>query len=170
MKLYDSDRERSASPDRVKVGVADYAVVSGDARITTSGLGSCLGVALTDSGSDVAGLAHVMLPTAETTDGDAAARFADTGIERLVAEMEAQGADRATMEARLAGGSNMLDLSGAGGNVGCRNVTAARETLAELDVPVVGEDVCGSHGRSLTLDAGDGRLIVDSAHEGVTTL
>jgi len=164
MKLYESDTPDPDGP--IRVGVADYVVTSADTRLTTTGLGSCVGVALVDTEAGLAGLAHVMLPSADGSDEEA--KFADTAIEAMLEELYDMEATH--VEAKIAGGSNMLDLSGVGKEVGSRNVAATRDALDEHDVPLVGADTGGSHGRSLELHTDSGTLVVRSAHEEVTRL
>jgi chemotaxis protein CheD len=173
MKVYDGSQTEQASPpqpERRKVGIAEYDVATDGAVLTTSGLGSCIGVALWDSFSGVAGLAHVMLPAADEVDGGTAAKFADTGTALLVDELVAAGADPDGLEAKIAGGSHMLDFSDDGPGIGERNAAAVRETLASHDVPIVAEDVGGDHGRSLRFESRTGTLEVKSASEGLTRL
>lgn len=162
--------EPGGRPFRKKVGVAEYAVGSGEVRLTTTGLGSCLGIALFDPEANVAGLAHVMLPEPDGDDDDDAAKFVTTGIACMLTELVAVGAEKSRVEAKLAGGSSMLEFASVDQPIGDRNVEAARRTLGEHGITVVGEDVGGGHGRSLELHAETGRLIVTSAHEGVTEL
>ncbi|WP_436923751.1 chemotaxis protein CheD [Halosimplex amylolyticum] len=173
MKVYDgttAESEPATEPERFKVGIADSKVTSGDAVLTTSGLGSCLGVAVSDRQADVAGLLHVMLPSIDEMEGQNGSKFADSGIRDLVTEMERLGAERERMEAKIAGGSDMLDFSENGSGIGVRNVEKGRQTLAEFDIPIVGEDVGGDHGRSLRLEAKTGDLIVKSANRDAITL
>jgi chemotaxis protein CheD len=158
------------TPDRVKVGVAEFAVATGDTLVTTSGLGSCVGVAVADPDAGVAGLAHVMLPEATGDDRGKPAKSVEVGVERLLTALEAAGGDPDAVEAKLAGGSQMFDFSGVSEGVGERNVERSREALAERNVTVVAEDVGGSHGRSLELRPGTWTLTVTSAHEGVVEL
>ncbi|ELZ25760.1 chemoreceptor glutamine deamidase CheD [Halosimplex carlsbadense 2-9-1] len=173
MKVYDgttAESEPATQPERVKVGIAESKVADEDALLTTSGLGSCLGVAVYDRSTAVAGLVHVMLPSIDEMEGDNDAKFADSGIRALVADMERRGADRERMEAKIAGGSDMLDFSENGSGIGVRNVEMGRRTLAEFDIPIVGEDVGGDHGRSLRLKATSGELVVKSANRDPLTL
>jgi chemotaxis protein CheD len=173
MKVYDSsqtEQTRDGDPDRVKVGIAEYEVTTDGAVLTTSGLGSCVGVALYDAETGAAGLVHVMLPAADKMEDDDAAKFADTGTELLIDELEARGASRRDIEARIAGGSDMLDFSESGSGIGVRNVEQVRETLAAYDIPIVGEDVGGDHGRSLRLESRNGDLVVKSANRNETRL
>ncbi|WP_226022092.1 chemotaxis protein CheD [Halomicrobium salinisoli] len=172
MKVYDgssADESAGPAPDRRKVGIAEYEVATGNTVLTTSGLGSCVGVGLYDPTAGVAGLVHVMLPAAEEGEG-ARAKFADTGVAVLLDAMADAGADSDDLEAKIAGGSDMLDLSGDGSSIGTRNVDAVREALDEHGVPIVAEDVGGRHGRSLRLEGPTGDLVVKSADQDATTL
>jgi len=86
MKVYDGTQTESGqdpSPERIKVGIAEYKVTTDTAVLTTSGLGSCIGIAIYDERSDAAGLVHIMLPTAEEMADGNRAKFADTGVETL---------------------------------------------------------------------------------------
>jgi chemotaxis protein CheD len=174
MKVYDgtqsTDDDQGTEPERIKVGIAEYKTTTDDAVLTTSGLGSCIGVGIYDDVSGAAGLVHVMLPTAEDIDDGNRAKFADTGVEALVEALEDAGASRGSMRAKMAGGSDMLDFSESGSSIGARNAKQVRATLEEFDIPLVGEDVGGDHGRSLKLDAGTGDLVVKSANTESTTL
>jgi chemotaxis protein CheD len=160
------------APDRVKVGVAEFAVATGDTLLTTSGLGSCVGVAVADPDAGVAGLAHVMLPEPPEGRVESArpAKSVAVGVERLVTAVEAAGADPDAVEAKLAGGSQMFDFSGVSEGVGQRNVERTRETLTAEGVPIVGEDVGGTYGRSLAVCPETWALTVRSSHEGVVEL
>ena len=174
MKVYDgsgqAEQRTDDDPERVKVGIAEYEVTTSGAVLTTSGLGSCIGVALTDTETGAAGLVHVMLPSADEMDDDNAAKFADSGTELLLEEMEAAGASVRNIEAKIAGGSDMLDFSESGSGIGVRNVEQVRETLDSYNIPIVGEDVGGDHGRSLRLESQSGDLVVKSANQNDTRL
>jgi chemotaxis protein CheD len=174
MKVYDgssqTEQSQETDPERVKVGIAEYEVTTDGAVLTTSGLGSCIGIALYDTETGAAGLVHVMLPSADDMENGNAAKFADSGTELLVEEMERVGANPDSLEAKIAGGSDMLDFSESGSGIGDRNVATVRETLAEYDIPIVGEDVGGDHGRSLRLESTNGDLVVKSANTENTRL
>ncbi|ELZ91367.1 chemoreceptor glutamine deamidase CheD [Haloferax mucosum ATCC BAA-1512] len=169
MQVYTTDTS-SPQSGRTKVGIADYAVSSDQSTLTTSGLGSCIGVALYDPDTCVSGLAHAMLPEIEP--GGEPAKFADSSIELLLSEMEAAGANIDRVVAKIAGGSTMFDFTSANGDgsIGDRNVETTRETLARFGIEIVAEDIGGSHGRSLELDAQTGDLRVRSAKTGNSVL
>ena len=88
------DRQRADGSPTKQVGIAEYTVVTDDTQLSTSGVGSCLGIVLRDSFSDVSGLIHVMLPTAaESRDGNPT-KFVDTGLPLLIEEMVEAGASK----------------------------------------------------------------------------
>ncbi|WP_380675638.1 chemotaxis protein CheD [Salinigranum sp. GCM10025319] len=168
MEIYTSDPSTRRRSDRIKVGIADFAVGDSESLLSTSGLGSCVGVALYDARVGVAGLAHAMLPVRDG-EGDEA-KYVDTAIHALVVAMEREGAARGRIRAKLAGGSTMFEFESTDESIGDRNVAAARETLSALGIPVEGADVGGEHGRSLELDGATGELSVRSAASGDRTL
>lgn len=156
-------------PRLVRVGVSEYAVADGSAVLSTSGLGSCLGVAVLDPSNEIAGLLHAMLPTAEGSHG-VPAKFVDTGVSALVSEMEAAGADSGRMVAKIAGCSRMLDFSGEKGSIGERNTEATAAAFAEFDIEIVARDVGGNHGRSIRFEIDTGDLYVKTAYDGESVI
>ncbi|WP_324668250.1 chemotaxis protein CheD [Geochorda subterranea] len=155
-----------ASPDQatlVTVRIGQLHVLKGRGVLAAIGLGSCVGVALYDPVSRVAGLAHIFLPSSQNGRlvADAPARYADTGVPALVEAMAAAGARTARLQAKLAGGAQLF-LRGdhATLEVGRRNVEAVRAALRALGIPVVAHDVGGSRGRTMRLFADTGRVVV----------
>jgi chemotaxis protein CheD len=85
-----------------------------------------------------------MLPTSKISKSVInEAKFADTAIVRLVEEMVKLGANRRMIKAKLAGGAQMFNFNDFNDNIriGLRNIEASREVLAQLDIPIVSEDV-----------------------------
>lgn len=164
-----ASRERPR-PSRLSVGIAEYAVTDEGTALTTSGLGSCVAVSLFDRVAGVAGLIHVMLPSAGEGADAKPAKYADTGVELLYDEVVAAGATPARLEAKLVGGSHMFEFSGGEGRIGTRNVEAVHASLSDLGVPVVDEDVGGTSGRSVRIDGETGAVSVRQAGAEVTSL
>lgn len=150
------------------VGMADSAVARSPAKITTLGLGSCVGVAMYDKTSCVGGMVHIMLPSVENARSkDNIAKFADTGIPYLLDCMLEEGAARGTIKAKIAGGARMFSFSSnAQLNIGERNVTATKEVMKKLRIPIIAEDTGENYGRTIILDTGNGELTVKSALKG----
>jgi chemotaxis protein CheD len=152
----------------IVVNIADFAVASGNAVLVTSGLGSCVAVALHDPSTGIAGLAHILLPSAGFGPPSIhPAKYADSGIPLLAEEMRRRGAAQTCMVARLAGGARMFAaLLSSGVNMGQRNIDATRKALYKLGIPVVGDDVGGEYGRSVRFVASTGAMTVRSLAGG----
>ena len=139
----------------IKVGMADLNICHTPDAITTLGLGSCVGVALYDKTTKIAGLVHVMLPdSTKIRQNQNKLKFADTGIQALVEELEKQGLSRKNMIAKIAGGAKMFQFSSdtAMGNIGEKNVEAVREVLKQYGIKIVSEDVGLNYGRTIVFD------------------
>lgn len=134
------------------------------------GLGSCIGLALSDPSSQASVMAHVVLPDSSLARGAVAApgKFADTAVPTALAEMTKLGAIRSRIIARMAGGARMLNVVGAGSklDIGARNIEAVRAALQAHGIKLVAEDTGGSYGRTLQLFVGTGRLLVSTVGRG----
>lgn len=147
--------------DRIKVSIAEYAVAS-EGLLSTSGLGSCLGIAIYDPDRPIGSLAHPMLPYRNGDDSKPPERFVDSGIAVVVEALLAAGADESSLRAKMTGGATVVDFgSESGESIGDRNVAAARETFDDRGIDVVDEDVGGSFGRTMRVDAATGGVIVE---------
>ncbi len=158
---------RKKAMEVIRVGIAEHAVSTNGVLLRTTGLGSCVGIALRDREYTVSGLVHVMLPSSEEIRDDNRAKFADTGVELLLEEMDDRGAGVERLEAKIAGGSNMFGFTSPLGSMGERNVAAVCSKLDELDIPIVGQDVGGDYGRTLEFRPLTGDLIVKTARNEV---
>ncbi len=154
----------------IKVGMADLKTCQPPNGITTLGLGSCVGVAIRDTQNKVGGLAHVMLPDSKAINSGTmnVAKFADTGIEELVRQMEAMGAVRRRMVAKIAGGATMFAMSGrsASMNVGDRNVQATKDKLKALGIPILAEDCGKNYGRTVIFYPENGEYHIKAVGKG----
>jgi len=150
----------------IKVGIADYKLCRKPDKITTIGLGSCVGVVLYNSTDEYCGLVHIMLPSSkEIVNNSKRAKFADTGIEDLITELEKKGVKRSSLSAKIAGGATMFQFSGNSvlGSVGDRNVKAVKETLARFNIRIVAEDTGADYGRTILFDPVTKGLSIRSA-------
>ncbi len=154
----------------IKVGMADVNVCHSPDAITTLGLGSCVGVALYDKAAKVAGLVHVMLPdSTKVRQNQNRAKFADTGIDLLIEMLQNEGADRAMLTAKIAGGAQMFAF---GSNndmlrVGERNVDAVKAKLKELGIRILAEDTGANYGRTVEFYPENGDFIIKSVGKPV---
>ena len=138
----------------IKVGMADLKVASSPDGLTTLGLGSCVAVALRDPVVKVGGMVHIMLPDSTAFHGqhNNPAKFADTGIAELIRRMEANGARKTRLTAKLAGGATMFQVTNKSdwGQIGDRNVDACKKILKELRIPILAESTRENYGRTVT--------------------
>lgn len=155
----------------IRVGMADYNICATPDAITTLGLGSCVGIILYDSVIKLAGLAHIMLPdSTQIRCNENVAKFADTGIDALLKELEQKGAKRSRMIAKIAGGAQMFAFSGSGENamlcIGKRNVEATKKKLADLGINIIAEDTGESYGRTIEFYPETGELLIKTVGKG----
>lgn len=152
--------------DTIKVGIADMNICKAPDKITTIGLGSCVGVVLYDSSRKVAGLVHIMLPdSTKIKQNQNKMKFADTGIELLISELEKNGSNKNSLKAKIAGGAKMFNFSSTSdlGSIGDKNLTAVRNKLDDLGIKIVAEDVGLNYGRTIVFDPATDELTVIKA-------
>ena len=125
-------------------------------RITTI-LGSCVAICLWDPLLGTGGMNHYLLPS-NPRFGERAARFADTATAALLEALLAAGVSLTRLRAKIFGGASVLAFTGQA--LAERNVHAAREQLARWDIPIVGDDVGGSHGRKIVFRTDTGEATV----------
>lgn len=95
----------------IRVGMADLNICKAPDRITTLGLGSCIGLVLFDVNSTTCGMVHVMLPDSSIMRNTSnPAKFADTGVKLLVEQLEREGLRRNKLCAKMAGGAKMFSI------------------------------------------------------------
>lgn len=148
-----------------EIGVAEYPKL-----LITPALGSCVGVTLWDSFGRRGGMAHIMLPSPSDTRLEGSAdRFASVAIPRL-AGMVSEGFASHRLVAKIAGGSAMFAVENGVQSIGDRNVSEVRQQLALLHIPLVAEDIGGSHARTMELHLDTGLVIVRSYRYGIKDL
>jgi chemotaxis protein CheD len=152
----------------VRMGEFAFSGSAGDVLVSL-GLGSCVGVALLDRRAAVAGLAHVVLPTAEGR-AETPGKYADTAVPALLDAVVGLGARRTRLEAVLVGGASMFSFGGAGLDIGQRNDAAVREELARLRIPVAAAETGGSRGRTVRVDVRTGVVTAKAAGDAIVEL
>lgn len=140
--------------EAVKILPCEYFVHDEDILIMTT-LGSCIAACLWDRDAKVGGMNHFMLP-----DGDAGSgRYGSFAMELLINQMMKQGARRASMEAKIFGGGQVIDgmLSM---NIGERNTAFVTDYLKTERIPIVSKDVLGIHPRKVCFLPASGKAMV----------
>jgi chemotaxis protein CheD len=153
----------------VKVGMADLNVIRHPGILMTLGLGSCVGIALYDTSIRVIGLAHIMLPSSQQIKNNSNdAKFADTAIDKLIKDMCVLGAKKESIVAKIAGGSQMFAFNDLPDSmrIGTKNIIYTKDKLKQLNIPVIGEDTGGNHGRTIKFYSDDGKLLIETIGHG----
>ena len=147
----------------IKVGMADLNICVPPDKITTLGLGSCVGIAIRDPQTGIGGLAHIMLPDSQAIRNNSnVPKFADTGIEDLVKKIVAKGGNRSRLVSKIAGGAQMFNMQTSNDmvRIGERNVEASKKKLKEMRIPILAEDCGLNYGRTVIFDPATGDFVI----------
>lgn len=149
--------------------MADLKVAKSPQVLTTLGLGSCVGIALYDTGKGIAGLAHIMLPDSTQIKNNAnKAKFADTAMVVLLDELVKKGVSRNKLVAKIAGGAQMFSFDNQSDmmKIGARNVLATKSLLKTHNIPLLAEDTGGNFGRTIEIYPDSGVLLIKAIGKG----
>lgn len=152
------------SDNRLMVRMAEQAFSSNAGDVLVSlGLGSCIGLALVDTAAGVAGLAHIVLPSAPPAGpGASPGKYADTAVPLLIEKLVRLGASHSQLRAVMCGGAAMFASKTQNGalQIGERNVIATTEALTAARLAVKASDIGGSTGRSIEVRVRSGEVLV----------
>ncbi len=173
----------------IEVHMGHIAVMKGAHNLITSGVGSCLIITLYDPKLQIGALAHTMVPSSAKRDTEYEQRlsaevsseaapagqaclvaeqvstkaeetkYVDVAIDRMLKGLQANGAKRQDLEAKLIGGANMFPTI-ASDDIGKDNVLSAKDKLKAEGIKIVGECVGGSQGRSIEFSPTTGVVTV----------
>lgn len=165
--------ELTANLGELKYGIKEEVLVC-------YGLGSCVGVALYDSKTQIGGIAHVVLPSdsnyhsnmeqaevylSSLSNSSNPSKFADSGLMVLTRDLIKRGVDRSNLKAKIAGGASVLApifLNSNELDIGKRNIEAVEKALADLNIPIIGKDVGGKKGRTMRFYLNDGTVEIST--------
>ena len=156
----------------IRIGIAEFKIAKAPVSLISTGLGSCLGVCLWDPLRKIGGVVHIMLPNSKAARSGQLhnpAKYADTGIQILRAELIKNGAKDYRLVAKIAGGAQMFSfqhLQLASG-IGEQNIKAVKKVLEDHKIKLLAEDVGGNHGRTIEFFTKDGQLLIRSIRKGV---
>lgn len=144
------------------VGISDMKILKNEGTLITYALGSCIGICVYDETNKLGGMVHIMLPRSLRKPGDNIYKYADSGIQDMIKQLELKGASRNRMIAKIAGGAKMFELqeSSVLGNIGDRNAQSALSVLSSLGIPVKSKDIGLNYARTMSFDVGTGKVVV----------
>jgi chemotaxis protein CheD len=138
----------------IKLLPGDFDVVNGKQMLVTV-LGSCIAACIRDKKKLIGGMNHFLLPTdrkikspGQILDYDnAATRYGDLAMERLINDIIARGGIRENFETKIFGGARMFN-SGMS-DVGSQNIEFVKAYLKTEGIRISKEDVGGDHARKV---------------------
>jgi len=154
------------------VGIAMMKVAESPDQLYCLGLGSCVGVAIYDPVTKIAGMIHILLPSMKEFENTSQLRtkFADTGISDMVGELLKRGAAKNRMKAKMAGGASMFDIKDNSASdmmaIGRRNVQSCRDTLKSLGIELIAHATGGTRGRTIVFDIETAMLTIKIINKG----
>ena len=142
---------------KITIGIADMKMAQNSGMLITYALGSCIVICLYDQKIKLGALIHIMLPLNMEPGRKNTMKYADTGIRETLKMMEAKGASRSRITAKIAGGAKMFEVKGGSlSNIGQRNIESVHNTLKREGIKLLQEDVGGTVARTLLFDVGTG--------------
>ena len=152
---------------RVPVGIGQLAISKDPKEVLVAyGLGSCIGISCYDPQAKVSGMAHILLPSSDgkRPNESEPARFADTGVDLLVARLAQAGAVPRRLVVKVVGGAAVLGPANAEKfKIGERNADAIRERLKRHGLTPSAMDLGGTKGRTLEMHPATGKTFVRTA-------
>ncbi|MEO8123717.1 MAG: chemoreceptor glutamine deamidase CheD [Burkholderiales bacterium] len=145
--------------DAVKLMPGEYFAHDNDVLLMTT-LGSCIAACLWDRHAQVGGMNHFMLPEGGGVTALAASgRYGSYAMELLINDLMKRGATRATLEAKVFGGAQVI--SGMHSlNIGEANTAFVLDYLKTERIPVVARDVLSNVARKVCFIPGSGKAMV----------
>ena len=149
--------DNSFNRNIVTIYPGEYYVSKGPEFVSTI-LGSCVAICLFDPHNLIGGMNHFMLAESGL-DGKPSektgpiSRFGKFAVDLLLDELIKAGADRRYLQAKIFGGSNVFNLPENSRNqIGSENIKFAKKYLAELNIPIITEDLGGVPSRKIIFD------------------
>jgi chemotaxis protein CheD len=151
--------DRAFQSEAIKLLPGEYSVTARGLVLVTV-LGSCVSACIRDRDSGIGGMNHFMLPDSGDSDPvSGAARYGAHAMGILVNHLLKLGARRASLEAKVFGGSRVM-ASLAGSQVGERNARFVLDYLATEQIPVTARDLLDIHPRKVYFFPSTGRVMV----------
>ena len=156
--------------EKYMVSIGQIKIGTNEDELCAIGLGSCVAVIIYDSFNNIAGMIHVLLPSALQKEASdmVPTRYADTGIKILLEKLIDKGAKKSLLRCKIVGGAELFSINSKilKSDVGKRNAAMAIKILDELNIPLISSDVGGNSGRSATFYTKNGKLKIKTLRQG----
>ncbi len=133
-----------------KILPGEYYVTKSQGEGVATTLGSCVSACIRDKVFGIGGMNHFMLPHQSSHGSDdwldEATRYGSYAMEYLINSILKAGGNRKNLEAKVAGGGNIIaNMS----NVGLKNGLFVLEYLGREGIPVIANDLGSVHPRKV---------------------
>lgn len=128
-------------------------------HLVTTVLGSCVSVCLWNQTSRLGGINHYLLPL-WNGEGLQTPKYGNIAIAKLVEKVRSLSNPGDKLIAKVFGGASMWEKTDGLLAIGQRNVEFAIEALESHQIPIVGSDLGGYHGRKVIFNSGDGTVLM----------
>lgn len=146
----------------------EVVVATEDSVIVCYALGSSLGICLYDSLNHIGGFVNSLLP--KSNDNKLDMKYVDNAIIALYQHMLKQGSKCENILAKLIGGAQLFVLQNQDqeeNNVGKANIKSAYQTLMNLNIPILSEDVGDTYGRTVYFHVVDGSVDIETSNKSI---
>ncbi len=153
--------DRDFDIEAAKILPGEYYVTARDMVLVTV-LGSCVSACIRDRVSGIGGMNHFMLPDVAQDNSNPvslSARYGTYAMELMINQLLKMGARRASLEAKVFGGGNVL-RGMESSNVGGRNADFALSYLHTEGIAVASQDLLDVYPRKVYFFPGTGRVLV----------
>jgi chemotaxis protein CheD len=130
---------------------------------TCFGLGSCIGLFITDRVKGLSGGAHIPMPAGEMGEFLPASLI----INNLLDAFSSLGSDLVSLRAKVAGGAHVFETLP---RVGEQNIKAVLTQLMEKKIFIVATDVGGTVSRTARFNSQTGDLLISTSEQKVYTI
>jgi chemotaxis protein CheD len=124
-------------------------------------LGSCVSVCLYDNRKKIGGMNHFKGPK-HLANKKPTADYGDIAIKNLIEGMVRAGSKKIDIVALVFGGGSVIKYTHVDMQIGKINGEAAIEILEKFKIPMVHQDLGGTHGRRVWFNTSDGSYKVKS--------
>lgn len=152
--------------EAAKILPGEYFATDKDVVLVTV-LGSCVAACIRDTRVGVGGMNHFMLPRSERDPASPvsmSARYGTFAMEILINQLIKMGGQRASMEAKVFGGGNVL-RGFTTNNIGESNASFVLEYLHNEGIRIAAEDMLGVHPRKIYFFPRTGKVLVKKIRE-----
>ena len=145
----------------VKMGEIELTTKAG-VVLVTSGLGSCIGLAVYDKKSRMAGMAHIVLPASNTVSteniDDKQGKYANIAVPSLLEKMLSLGSKKEDLIIKIVGGAQMFNFKNSSSalNIGRRNIIAVKNAVEDIGLCIHKSHTGGNKGRTFSLNVLNG--------------